>query len=312
MIEILALLSYIGVYYFLYKYVIDMIEFTCINYDEFLDSENSVPKVLPQSPKYEDKYKSELAAIPGEVVINPSDVTIRADVLLKESITEITDKINQELQAYESELVSKSGHKEQRTYFINDKMEQMKTELWSRILDKDSITKLAKSQLIQERLSGLKYSFVMEHTPVGNVVMYYNSVNEAFEYYSDNVAPYRYLDVVCRKYTIMNLCAPLYVDINEELKEFQKRAEECKTRDKEKEKEKEKEVNESIKKPNVFAKLKNYKQQPINTPVVNIPVKARTNKFLYQGRMNNFNFMKQSEQKPVLSYAEYKQRLMNK
>jgi hypothetical protein len=306
MIEILALLSYIGIYYFLYKYVIDMIEFTCINYDEFLDSPQQ--KTLP-SPKYEDKYKSELAAIPGEIVINHSDITKRADVLLKQSIAEITTKINNELVLYESELVSKTEYKEQRVYFINDKMEQMKKELWSRILDKESITELAKRQLIQERITRLKYSFVMEHTPIGNVVMYYNHTNEAFEYYSDNVMPYRYLDVVCRKYVIANLCVPLYVDINEELKEFQKKCEERKCEERKCE---ERKCEEPTPKPTVFAKLKNYKKQTTNTPVITKPVKARTNKYLYQGRMNNFNFMKQAETKPALSYAEYKQRLLNK
>lgn len=267
-----------------------MIEFTCINYDEFLEISDKVE--TKELPKYEDKYKSELALIANEIVVNPYEIDIRFDILLKQSISEITDKINNELVSFESELTNATEHK-QRAHFINDKMEQMKMELWTRILDKDSILELAMKQLIQERLINLKYSFVMEHTPIGNVIMYYNHSKEAFEYYSDNVLPYRYLDTVCRRYVIMNLCAPLYVDISKELKEFQSRSKEepCKQM------------------PNVFVKLKNYKK-PVSKPAVKIMLKARTNKYLYQGRMNNFSFMKQSESKSEsLSFADYKRML---
>jgi hypothetical protein len=300
MFILLILFSCVGTYLFLYKHIIDAIEFTCINYDDLLENSTQiyVPEVKTKTvEKYEDKYKSEMVLIPNQIVV--VDVDKRFDILLKQSITEITDRINRELLAYESELNIETEYKEQRTHFINDKMEKMKMELWERILVKDDILELAVSQLIQERLEKLNYSFVMEHTPIGNVVMYYNSAKEAFEYYSDNVVPYRYLDTVCRKYVIMNLCTPLYVDINEELKEFQNRVIEEKLT--------------PVKKqtPNVFVKLKNYKTTP-SKPVAKVMLKARTNKYLYQGRMNNFNFMKRVEIKSEFSYAEYKQRLLNK
>jgi hypothetical protein len=309
MFILLFLFSCAGTYYFLYKHIIDAIEFTCINYDEFiLDSTQlCTQEVKKKAIKYEDKYKTELAKTPCQIIVNPLHITERFDILLKQSIAEITDKINRELVSYEWELIKsteRNDEQEQRAFFINDKMERMKMELFTRILDKASILKLSESILIQERLTNLKFSFVMEHTPIGNVVMYYNHTKEAFEYYSDNVVPYRYLDTVCRKYVIANLCVPLYVDINEELKEFQKKVEERKCE--------ERKCEEPTTKSTVFAKLKNYKQRPINTPVITKPVKARTNKYLYQGRMNNFNFMKQAETKPALSYTEYKQRLLNK
>ena len=134
----------------------------------------------------------------------------------------------------------------------------------------------------------------MEHTPLGNVVMYYNSKRETFEYYSDNVIPYRYLDTVCRKYVIMNLCRPLYVDMNVELCTIPIKPE----------------MKKEVIKKNVFAKLKNYKKQTPN--VTQSVTKTRMNKYLYQGRINNFNFMKQVESKPVFSYADYKKSILNK
>jgi hypothetical protein len=284
---LLFLFSCAGTYCFFYKHIIDAIEFTHIDYDEFLEiSSTKETKETKELPKYEDKYKQELDAMPNEIVVNPQQIDIRFDILLKQSIAEITDKINRELLAYESELTEEETEYKQREYFINDKMEQMKMELWARILVKDDILDLSMEQLIQERIANLKYSYVMEHTPIGNVIMYYNQTKEAFEYYSDNVIPYRYLDTVCRKYVIMNLCVPLYVDISKELKEFQSRTEEEKPMS------------------SVFVKFK----KPVSKkPAVKVILKAKTNKYLYQGRMNNFRFMKQTESKSeTLSFADYK------
>jgi len=295
---IIALLGYIGVYYFLYKHLIDAIEFTCIDYDEFLDP---IEKPRAATPIYEDKYKSDMGT--NQIVVNERDIDDRFDSLMKQAISEITDKINRELVSYEWDWIKateKSNEHKQRAYFINDKMEQMKTELYARMLVKDDILELAESQLIQERLENLRHSFVMEHTPVGNVVMYYNHTKEAFEYYSDNVVPYRYLDTVCRKYVITNLCVPLYVDINEELKKFRERVQEDEER---------KSEQEPVSKPSVFVKLKNYKQPIVKT--AKTYVKARTNKYLYQGRMNNFHFTKPLVSKQeTMSFAEYKKMLL--
>jgi hypothetical protein len=297
MIElIIFFMCYVGFHYY-YQIMIDAIEFTCINYDEFLEDSSKL-YIHPMVEKYEDKYKSDLAKTDNEISLNKLHITERFDILLKQSIAEITDKINRDLVSYEWDLIKSTERNEQqqRAFFINDKMEQMKTELSRRILDKDSILELSESQLIQERLDNLKYSFVMEHTPIGNVIMYYNHTKEAFEYYSDNVVPYRYLDTVCRKYVIMNLCVPLYVDISKELKEFQSRKEE-----------------EPVKQmSNVFVKLKNYKK-PVSKPTAKVILKARTNKYSYQGRMNNFSFMKQMEVKSEsLSFADYKRMQINK
>lgn len=255
MILLLLLCVSAGTYFFWLDYILDAMEFTCIDYDP-------TPLIpVPNIIKYEDKYKTELATIPDGI---PLEYVIeRYDCLLKQSITEITTKTTLALD----------------TACILTTMEEMNLELCALISVKDEMMAVAKSQLIQERISNLKYSMVMEYTPVGNVIMYYK--NDAFEYYSDNTVPYRYLDTVCRKYVIRNLCTPLYVDINNEIKESYQ--------------------PEPIKKQaDVFVKLKNYKKQP------SIKVKARTNKYLYQGRMNNFSFMKQAVRESSLSFTDYK------
>jgi|LauGreSuBDMM15SN_2_FD.fasta_scaffold04549_1 hypothetical protein len=57
----------------------------------------------------------------------------------------------------------------------------------------------------------LKYNILMENTPNGNVLMFYDSTNDSFVYYSDKVIPYRFLDTVGRKYVIHFKCKNVYI-----------------------------------------------------------------------------------------------------
>lgn len=204
--------------------------------------------------------------------------------------------------------------------------------------DEDSIRQKVKDHIIQLRLKALTNCKVMESTPLGNVVMYYNATKEAFDYYSDNTIPYRYLEPVCRKYVITFHCRPLYVDMEHELQlekekllEQQKKEKEQKEREKE---EKEKGIKSEPTKKNVFAKLKSYNQPtghvvkaapPKNSipvlPKVNLglnknsnePVvlKNKSNMYSYLGRFSNFTATKKVDRKVVdkklnLSFADYK------
>ena len=82
-------------------------------------------------------------------------------------------------------------------------------------IDKLSIKsqEMAKQFVIDDRLDKLKNSFIMEKTPLGNVLMLYNNKRGSFEYYSDNTIPYRYLEPVSRKYVKMFGCRPIYFDM---------------------------------------------------------------------------------------------------
>jgi hypothetical protein len=72
--------------------------------------------------------------------------------------------------------------------------------------------------IIDRRLEKLQNCFVIEYTPLGNVLMLYDKKHESFKYYSDNAIPYRYLEVVARKYVKQFSCRPIFVDMEEELK----------------------------------------------------------------------------------------------
>ena len=68
----------------------------------------------------------------------------------------------------------------------------------------------------------------METTPLGNVIMFYDNKKEAFTYYSDTTMPYRFLETVSRKYVILHNCKNVFIDMEEELNNYQIKMEEKK------------------------------------------------------------------------------------
>jgi hypothetical protein len=77
--------------------------------------------------------------------------------------------------------------------------------------------------IIDKRLDKLKNCYIMEKTPVGNVLMIYDKEHSKFRYYSDSSIPYRFLEVVGRKYVKSFNCRPIFVDMEEELKLFEEK-----------------------------------------------------------------------------------------
>ena len=184
-------------------------------------------------------------------------------------------------------------------------------------------------------LTHLKNNFVMEYTPVGNVLMYYNVVKECFDYYSDSTIPYRYLEVVSRKYVLMNNCVSLYFDMEEELAQCELKNKRQKEKEKEKEKDKDKEKDkidwEEItknkeeekglkdSKKSVFAKFKSYNKEggtghvstapppknnisQVNVKTnnsENICLKERANRYSHQGKILNFSMLQKVDRTKV-------------
>ena len=59
----------------------------------------------------------------------------------------------------------------------------------------------------------IEHSFVMECTPLGNVIMRYDDEYEGFIYYSDQIIPHRFLDTVARKFALTYNCKKLVIDV---------------------------------------------------------------------------------------------------
>jgi hypothetical protein len=202
------------------------------------------------------------------------------------------------------------------------------------------------TELGKERLEQLKNSILIENTPLGNVLMFYDSSRETFIYHSDSTIPYRYLEVVARKYVITNRCKKLYVDMEKEIKEArekiekkQKEEEELKQQMEEKN---EKEPTAAPTKKSVFAKMKNYNKDnslksagiPSDNKSVSkkiIPssdnnsaskketqlLKENANRYSYEGKMVNFSFLKKVEKKVVdkryaMNFSDFKKMVMDK
>jgi hypothetical protein len=151
-----------------------------------------------------------------------------------------------------------------------------------------------------------KTRILMESTPRGNIIMYYNAYKQGFGYYSDQSISYPILNAVSMKYVARyfcldffidnsilpeNMCSPLMKlieddDINERANKtniMKKMSIDVKT-----------DFNNE-KKP--FAKLKNYNIQPIKTlslihpdSIVNTS-DTYSNKFIYMGKIANFSIL---------------------
>jgi hypothetical protein len=199
----------------------------------------------------------------------------------------------------------------------------------------------ARNFVIKERLDGLKNNFILEKTPLGNVIMYYNNSRESFEYYSDNTIPYRFLETVGRKYVKTFNCKQIYFDMEFELKEFERKQKEGQKKILEDQKILEDSLKANtntntntnvdlVKKKDVFAKFKDYNTESgtgkvnrgVAPPKNSIPnntmkkndnfiLKDNANRYTCEGKLANFSFLKKPDRKIVdkkyaMSFADFK------
>ena len=189
-------------------------------------------------------------------------------------------------------------------------------------------------------LESLKNSIVVEHTPLGNVAMHYDIKREAFVYYSDSVMPYRYLEVVARKYVITFHCKRVFIDMEDEINKAKTKIEEQKNVKKQQEEleqakkleqaeKQELELKEDPKKKNVFATFKNYNKNTTkdssNKPTTGNSnatttdnknaedpiLKENANHYTCDGRYSNFLVLKKVDKTLVdkrlkMSFADFK------
>ena len=199
----------------------------------------------------------------------------------------------------------------------------------------DQYAMLEKPELSKDFLEGLKNNFVMEHTPVGNVIMCYDVKRESFSYYADNVIPYRFLEVLGRKYVCTFMCAKLYNSMEDELKRLddKKQKYELELKMKEEAEEeakaelakfnannvntnnangKDELINTEIVKKSVYAKLKDYNKN-VSKESMSVKVDAQknasrantstaylkenANRYSCDGKINNMQFLKKVERK---------------
>lgn len=194
-----------------------------------------------------------------------------------------------------------------------------------------------KTQNSIEKYKNYKNNIIIEKTPIGNVVMFYDSVSETFTYYTDNNIPYRFLEVVARKYVLVYDCIELYIDMEEELEKkklLDKQIKDKKLQEAEYNQNQNQNQNndcDKVEKKSVFAKFKSYNKEAgsgrVNTappPKNSIPsnnnfksntepciIKEESNRYLCKGRFSNFNILQKVDRKKIdnkyaLNFTDFK------
>lgn len=316
--------------------------------DNLNDEINKTKSEVKKQIKYEDKYLDDIRKLSKEWIfteVENNEISKLSTIYYNDykniklnRIKELEKEISQDNDSFNFventleeriELINSDGIK-----IFQEEINQLNIELTS----EESIIKLktqseekAKKYIIDKRLDNLKNCFVMENTPIGNVILLYDKDRETFKYYSNCNIPYRYLEVVCRKYVKIFNCRPIFVDIEEELKLFEEKQKE------EKKKEELKNIKPfEMKKKDVFTKFKSYNKDgggkismapaPKNSiPNKNIMdnkdekilLKEKTNRYTYEGKSVNFNFLQKVEKKIFnkklgLSFADFKKTIKNK
>jgi hypothetical protein len=285
------------------------------------EKESIVDKLdnAPLPIRYENKYLDDIRTLSKEWVFTP------------EENIELTKYIEHSIKVKVDE---KPGMNEEIIKLENNYQEiQTEQEIKSELIKQD---------IINKKLDSLANCFVIEKTPIGNVIMIYQKNKESFTYYADCNIPYRYLEVVARKYVKFFNCRPIFIDMEEEL-QIQKNnieKEELKKEELKKE-ELKKEENMTSKKPEIkkqiFAKFKSYNKDvgckismaapPKNSiPNKNVVensknekmlLKEKANRYTYEGKFANFNFLQKVEKKVFneklrLSFADFKKINKNK
>lgn len=162
-------------------------------------------------------------------------------------------------------------------------------------------TMLEKIILTEENISLLPNNIVMDTTPNGNVIMFFDNSKKSFQYYSDFSIPYSYLESVSKKYCIMNknsIFRELKMDIDV-VNEFAI-------------------VKNQTTRPQskCFASLKTYNSVNPNfkTPSPNVSGKPRELKIIQKdivrythlGKLGNFNFLKNTQPRyKKISYKDF-------
>jgi hypothetical protein len=316
-----------------------------------------------EQERYENKYLEEIRKMSKEYILTNEEIEIK-NVKYTEYYNEIISEYNEKINANVIKILKLSSEMEdienmdQKKYINEDgeeyifnydgekefikTTEEYKSEIedLQKMIDKLCVEKnnvvdiqkrseeLAQKYIIKERLDKLSNCFVMEKTPLGNVLMMYK--NETFEYYSDNAIPYRYLETVARKYIKLFNCRQIYVDMEEELKIYEEKL----NKNTELNNKMDKKINNT--KKNVFAKFKSYNKDgsggrvnmvapPKNNISTNlIPsentndkviLKENANHYKYQGKLSNFNILKKVDRKIVdkkyaMSFSDFKKTIM--
>jgi hypothetical protein len=353
-----------------------------LSLDVLKEEKGGEEEVKPVEPKpevkYEDKFLADIRKMNKEYVFDDaekveegkqylellkkaSDERIHRIIQIRDSISKIEIKLikydgDEDYCTCDDddEDVNLGETKEERIKMLVTQLKELRDEknkldeIYSSVkYQEESLYKIneeARKFIIDKRLDKLENCYVMEFTPLGNVLMKYNKNKESFIFYSDSTIPYRYLEVVGRKFVKQFNCRPIFVDMEEELKLAEEKWEKERKEKEEKEEEDKRKKEEAIKnktpieekKKNVFTKFKSYNKESgtghVSTaapPKNSIPnkkltktqenentlLKEKANRYTYEGKIINFSFIKKVDRRVVdkkfgMSFADFKKSML--
>jgi hypothetical protein len=145
---------------------------------------------------------------------------------------------------------------------------------------------------------------IHETTPAGDVILLYNKDNEQFQYYSNHEIPYRYLEVVVRKYVLSYNCIDLYTDIHQEYKKALQEYLENKRIEQET-------IKEKDTTDDVFVQYKSYNQQDYKINHFKKPIKREIITFKCMGKIYDYNKKSKIENTVKdIGFSDYKNKVL--
>jgi len=201
------------------------------DYDLILNTTKSQPieKVLPYTEKYNKQYTEKYNKIYKSIPIKLFNFNI-SDEYLNQKINLVTSNYKQELiglQQEYSELQNIYNNTDSDYDYDYDSdsdsdsdseiIESKIIKIQSILKNHDLIIKEVKNICFQESkenfTKSLENNFILENTPIGNVIMVYNFNAQGFSYFSDKSISNKYLESVCKKYCIQFNCIPLFNNV---------------------------------------------------------------------------------------------------
>lgn len=145
---------------------------------------------------------------------------------------------------------------------------------------------------------------IIENTPRGNVLLYFDFNEKIFNYYCDRKdIPYQYLETVARKYVVQYNCLDIFVNMADELKIDDGQQKQDKGSGGHLDK---------VVQKTPFARYKNYNKtnsRGNKNDTKKYILKENSNRYSYCGKISDFMFLKDKYyKKKQLTFADFKKR----
>lgn len=208
-------------------------------------------------------------------------------------------KLNKELEEYNSKIEFKQPAQSQQLTVIENQAQKL---------------------MIEKKLNNLMNNYIIEYTPVGNVVMRYNHHDQTFDYFSNNSIPYRYLETIGRKYVMTYQCKNIFIDMETEVENANKLNEENKNSSKSTTSHKIiknpvssiTQINKKNQMTNKHAPENRNNSTTVVNPINNIDIVVKnSNRYTWKGRFADFKILKTVKKEIInknlkLSFKDFK------